>query len=54
MELLDQLNEYFDVKEVEGIQFPWAPLRFNAQIGVVLMSRGSMNSRNQSSICNID
>jgi len=46
-QLLDQLKEYFDVKEVEGIQFPWSPLRFNAQIGVVMTSRSSPDSSNQ-------
>jgi len=46
-QLLGQLKKYFDVKEVEGIQFPWLPLSFNAQIGVVMTSRSSPNSSNQ-------
>jgi hypothetical protein len=37
--LLAELKKYFDVERVEGIQFPWAPLCCNAQIGFVLRSR---------------
>lgn len=37
--LLIELKKYFDVEKVEGIQFPWAPLCCNAQIGFVLRSR---------------
>jgi hypothetical protein len=46
-QLLGQLREYFDVKEVEGVQFPWLPLRFNAQIGFVMTTRSSPISSNQ-------
>jgi hypothetical protein len=37
--LLAELKIYFDVEKVQGIQFPWAPLCCNAQIGFVLRSR---------------
>ncbi len=37
--LLAELNIYFDVEKVQGIQFPWAPLCCNAQIGFFLRSR---------------
>lgn len=39
--LLIELKKYFDVERVEGIQFPWAPLCCNAQIGFILRSRES-------------
>ncbi len=40
--LLGDLNEYFDVLEVKGVQFPLLPAWSNLQIGFVLKSK-SMN-----------
>lgn len=37
--LLEQLSDYFVVEKVEGIQFRWAPLFCNAQIGFILRSK---------------
>jgi hypothetical protein len=37
--LLAELKIYFDIEKVQGIQFPWAPLSCNPQIGFVLRSR---------------
>jgi hypothetical protein len=37
--LLLELRKYFDVILVQGVQFPWAPLSMNAQIGFVLRTR---------------
>jgi hypothetical protein len=37
--LLGDLKEYFEVLEVQGVQFPLLPAWSNAQIGFVLMSK---------------